>query len=816
VARGATAGRGRRARPVPEELRRDVRLLTTILGDAIRRHAGDELFGDVEELRLACVALGERPSERDRRRCERIVGRLSPDRAEHVARAFAAYFQLVNVAEERQRVRELRVRPPAGGTRTAVEVTEVLTAHPTEAKRRAVLEHLWRIGDLMDAGAEDLERRLEEEIEGLLLTDPVRADPPTPLDEVRATMALFDRTIFALLPALCRGPDGAEPPTFRWATWVGSDRDGNPDVTAEVTREAMAIQTDHVLRGYEAAARRIARSLSVSEREVAASRAMRAALARDAATFPGRAADLERKLPDAPHRRALVLIAERVLATREGRDGAYGGPDALLADLRTLQASLRAGRADRLAGGELLDLIRQVETFGFHLASIEVRQHADALRDAVAGHDAETAAAFDAIADIQRRLGEEAAHRVIVSFTRDAADVEAVYRLARRADDDLPLHLDVVPLLESRAELERATTIMDDVVRLPDVRRRLRRTGGRLEVMLGYSDSAKEAGVLAASLLLYRTQRDLAAWGRRRGLTLTLFHGRGGALGRGGGPTARAIAAQPPGSVDGRFKVTEQGEVAFARYGDAVIARHHLERIAAATAGAPDAEAPDPAAPFADEIDLMERASANAYRALVDAPGFARFFTRVTPIRQIASLPIASRPVSRTASVEDLDALRAIPWVFAWTQARTNLAGWFGLGTGLGAVAARAGGAARLRRMHRDWAFFAVILENAELAIAKTDREIAARYLARGRRPDLTAAILDELDRTREVLATVTGHRDPLEGRPDLRRSIGLRAPYVDALSFLQLRFLDGRSRHAERLVQGTIGGIAAGLQNTG
>jgi phosphoenolpyruvate carboxylase len=334
--------------------------------------------------------------------------------------------------------------------------------------------------------------------------------------------------------------------------------------------------------------------------------------------------------------------------------------------------------------------------------------------------------------------------------------------------------------------------------------------------MLGYSDSAKESGVLAASLLLYRTQRDLATWGRRRGLTLTLFHGRGGALGRGGGPTARAIAAQPPGSVDGRFKVTEQGEVAFARYGDAVIARHHLEQIAAATADAPGPDAPDLAAPFAEEAGVMELASTRAYRALVDAPGFARFFTRVTPIRQIASLPIASRPVSRTANVEDLDALRAIPWVFAWTQSRVNLAGWFGLGSGLEAVAGRRGGVALLRRMRREWPFFAVVLENAELAIAKTDREIAGRYLARGRRPDLNALILDELDRTWTLLGTVTGHARPLEGRPALRHSIELRAPYVDALSFLQLRSLDGRSRRAERLVQGTIGGIAAGLQNTG
>ncbi len=289
-----------------------------------------------------------------------------------------------------------------------------------------------------------------------------------------------------------------------------------------------------------------------------------------------------------------------------------------------------------------------------------------------------------------------------------------------------------------------------------------------------------------------------------------------GRAGRGGGPTARAIAAQPPGSVEGRFKVTEQGEVAFARYGDPVIARHHVEQIAAATADAPGAGAPDLSAPFAEEIAAMERASADAYRALVDARGFARFFTRVTPIRQIASLPIASRPVSRSATVDDLDALRAIPWVFAWAQTRVNLAGWFGLGSGLEAIATRRGGVARLRRMNRGWPFFAVILENAELAIAKTDQAIASRYLARGHRPDLTAAILNELDRTRRLLATVTGHAEPLDGRPSLKSSIDLRAPYVDALSFLQLRFLDGRSRRAERMVQATIGGIAAALQNTG
>ena len=350
--------------------------------------------------------------------------------------------------------------------------------------------------------------------------------------------------------------------------------------------------------------------------------------------------------------------------------------------------------------------------------------------------------------------------------------------------------------------------------RSPAVRARLRANGDRLEVMLGYSDSAKEAGVLAASLALYDAQRAIAAWAERTGLAVTVFHGRGGALGRGGGPTARAIRAQPPGSVDGRFKVTEQGEVAFARYGDPDVAWHHLEQLARAVAAAPGRDLPDPADAFAEEIALLRAASETAWRALVGAEGFAPWFTAVTPIRQIASMPIASRPVSRTATVDDLDALRAIPWVFSWAQARANLPGWYGLGAGLEAVAAGPRGLARLRRMRRDWPFFQALLENAELSLAKADRALADRYLARGDRPDLARAVTEEWDRTERLLLAVTGGDRALGQRPSLRAAIDLRAPYVDALSFLQLRFID--DPRATHLVQATIGGVAAGLQNTG
>jgi phosphoenolpyruvate carboxylase len=799
-------------------------MLTTLLGESIRAHDGHELFTTVEELRRAVRRLRERQTPTRAAAVDRVIAGISREDGARVARAFTAFFQLVNVAEERQRVRELRERgrAPLPPLARSVEVTEVLTAHPTEAKRRAVVEHLWRIGDLLDtlddprAGGRvhgETERRLREEIASLWLTDPIRRRPPEPLDEVRATMALFDRTIFTTLPKVARATGAST--TFRWGTWVGGDRDGNPAVTADVTLGAAAIARDHVLRGYETASRRIARSLSASETDVPPSDALRRSLARDVRAFPERARELARTLPDAPHRRKLVLIAERLAATRAGASpGGYGTVGVFERDLETVRASLRAGGAAVLADGELANLADQASTFGFHLASLEVRQHAAVLRAAVREPDPEVDATFRAIAEIQAEDGEAACHRLVISFTRSADDVAAAYTLARRADPTLPRRLDVVCLFESAAELARATDILDDVVRISAVRTRLRRNGGRLEVMLGYSDSSKEAGVLAASLALYEAQRVIAAWARDRGVELTIFHGRGGALGRGGGPTARAIRAQPPGTVDGRFKVTEQGEVAFARYGDPDIAWHHLEQLARAVASAPGPATPDPANAFADEIATMRTASEAAWRALVRAPGFARCVTRATPIKQIASMPIASRPVSRASSVEDLDALRAIPWVFSWAQARANLPGWFGLGTGLEAVAEARGGLPRLRRMHRTWPFFAVLLENASVSLAKAVRTLAARYLARAQEPGHARAVFDEWERTERMLLAVTGEERLLGARAGLRSAVDLRAPYIDALSYLQLRFLDDPK--ATRLVQATIAGVAAGLQNTG
>jgi phosphoenolpyruvate carboxylase len=382
--------------------------------------------------------------------------------------------------------------------------------------------------------------------------------------------------------------------------------------------------------------------------------------------------------------------------------------------------------------------------------------------------------------------------------------------------------LDVVPLFETVADLDRSASVMEAVIKLKPVRRRLASGLRRLEVMLGYSDSTKEVGPLSATLALYRAQAELTSWAARNGVGLTLFHGRGGALGRGGGPANRAVRAQAPGSVDGHFKVTEQGEVIFARYGNRAIAKRHLEQVASAVleASAPPARRSKPPAerfgPLAARVDEAARA---AYRELVEAEGFEEWFAQVSPIDELSHLRIASRPQRRAAG-RSLEGLRAIPWVFAWSQMRLNLPGWYGLGSGL--AAARL---VDLRRAYTSWPLFNVLLDNAEMSLAKTDRRIAIRYLDLGANRDIARLLLREYDLTREKVLAVTGHKRLLEGRRVLSWAIELRNPYVDALSHMQLKALralrssraGAREREvAERLFLLTVNGVAAGLQNTG
>src|SRR5215475_826409 len=869
---------------LPASMRRDVRLLGDLLGEAIRDTGGQDLLDDVERLRRAVIAARSGAEPADGAAASEIAALVAVwplGRAELVAKAFTVYFHLTNLAEERHRVRTLLGQASGEGPRReslAAAVAElsaepdghrlddllgrlrvhpVLTAHPTEARRRAVGAALRRIASLIDAlddergaaGHAEVRRRLREEIELLWLTAPLRVKPIGPVDEVRAVMAVFDETLFTLAPVMYRALDAAcrgqaAPAFLRFGSWVGADRDGNPLVTAQVTREAAVIQADHALRALENATSRIGRALTVHAEAAPPGAGLTLALEAAETDHPELLAGLAERSPQEPYRTYLLYLAERLRATRlRQADLAYPGCADFLADLRLVRDALAGAGAARQASGELQNLIWQAQTFGFHAFGLEIRQHsgahARALREieaggAMSGPTAEILATLRAVGWIQARFGVDACRRYVVSFTRSAADVGAVYRLARLATrSGEPPVLDVVPLFETGTDLHNAAGVLDEMLGLEPVVAWMRAGGRRLEVMLGYSDSAKELGPVAATLALYDAQAELTAWAARRDVRLTIFHGRGGALGRGGGPAGRAVLAQAPGSVNGRLKVTEQGEVIFARYGHPVIARRHLEQVTSAVllASAPGegARGAALAAEFRPVADQIAAAAQRAYRTLVETEGFAGWLARISPLEEISEMRIGSRPARRSGAA-GLDDLRAIPWVFAWAQTRLNLPGWYGLGSGLDTAIADSGGIDAVRAAYQGWPLLTVLFDNAEMSLAKTDRWIGARHLALGGRDDLTGLVLGEYDLTRRLLLAVTGHDRLLADRPVLSRAVALRDPYVDALSHLQLRALTAlrslsgggdEARRAERerlrrLLLLSVNGVAAGLQNTG
>ncbi len=838
-----------------------------MLGRVIREQGGKTLLRDVERLRRLVIAA--RGSARHERMAERLVASWTLDRAEQVARAFATYFHLVNLAEEHHRARVLRDRgrgtAPAPESLAAtipdlrrrlgrrrleralseLEVHPVFTSHPTEARRRAVMTAIGRVGEqlerLNDVAASSgerasAERRMLEEVDILWRTSQLRASSPEPLDEVRSLTAVFDETLFRLVPEVYRalddalepGTSGSRPPLapsfLRFGSWVGGDRDGNPFVTAATTRDAMLVQAEHAGQALFNAALRIGRSLTADAATTPASAALHRRLEAMRRSDPERMAQHVKRSPGEPHRQFLLFLADRIAA---------GEAPELVSDLRVLQASLAAAGATRIAYGEVQHLLWQAETFGTHFAELEIRQHSRVLERAIfeagAGERVpggklseeteELLETFRAMAAIQRRFGVEACRRFVVSFTRGARDVANVYALARLAAPSASPVIDAVPLFETGEDLRRAVSVLDEIITSPLLRRRLAETDRRLEVMLGYSDSAKESGPVAASLALYEAQAALARWARRRAVRLTIFHGRGGALGRGGGPANRAVRAQAPGSVAGRFKVTEQGEVIFARYGNPAIARRHLEQVTSAVLEAstrPVQQRAERAARRFRKVALEVGDAARAsYRRLIETPGFEEWFARVTPIAELSRMRVGSRPAHRGGR-RTFEELRAIPWVFAWSQTRLNLPGWYGLGSGLSAAEPGI-----LAEAYRTWPLFNVLVDNAEMSLAKTDRLIAARYLALGGRSDLTELVLAEYDLSLAQVLAVTGHRRLLEDRRVLSWAIELRNPYVDALSHLQLRGLRAvRARRggksADRLLMLSINGVAAGLQNTG
>lgn len=880
--------RGLASHEVPEPLRNDVRVLGEFLGRVLREAGGEDLLADVERLRELSIQAHDDPDSDALAQAEALVESFTLGRAEQVARAFTCYFHLANTAEEYHRVRVLREREadvdpntltpddslPSAFVQLAeeighdeararlreVEFRPVLTAHPTEARRRAVSRSIRRIAELVaerderSTGGMSLaenDRRLLAEIDTLWRTAPLRQAKPTVLDEVRTVLAVFESTLADVLPAVYRrlddwlldGEAGTTPPVVRpfarLGTWIGGDRDGNPNVTAEVTRAAAQLASEQALVALEQSARRAAAGLTLDAAGTPPSSELNALWQRQRSLSEPIAARVSADSPNEPHRRELLFVVERLAATRSrNADLAYATSAELESDLLVVQRSLADAGATRQAYGDVQRLLWQVQTFGFHLAELELRQHSQVHEGALADIEAkgvdgdleprtvEVLDTFRTIGTIQKRFGPDAARRYIVSFTQSAEHLAAVYRLAELAyggADNVPV-IDAVPLFETFADLEASVDIMQAALELPQVQDRLAANGRRVEIMLGYSDSSKDVGPVAATLALDDAQRRITQWAQDNDLVLTLFHGRGGALGRGGGPANRAVLAQPPGSVDGRFKLTEQGEVIFARYGDPNIAARHIEQVVAATllAGAPSVERrnADAAERFAGLAGRLDEASRTHFHRLVRADGFPQWFAEVTPLEEVGLLPIGSRPARRGLSVSSLDDLRAIPWVFSWSQARINLAGWYGLGTALEAV----DDLEELQAAYASWPLFATMIDNVEMSLAKTDERIAARYLALGDRDDLAQEVLEEMARTRRWVIAITGSDAILSRRRILGRAVQLRSPYVDALSLLQLRALRGLRRgdaaeqadDLRRLLLLTVNGVAAGVQNTG
>ena len=795
---------------------------------------GEDLLVTEERIRrLSRAARSGAP--RDELRA--AVRALDIDRQGLVLRAFALYFQLANLAEQHHRVRRRRQyeheeRVPresladafarleeAGVTRRQLEETAarvslelVLTAHPTEATRRTFLAAHLRLADylselddptLPSSRRQEIEAALAEEITALWQTDEVREQRPRVVDEIRHGLWFFELSLFEAAPRLlasyrARLPDASVP--FRFGSWIGGDQDGNPNAGAGTIEEALDRARALALGRYRDEVRALAAALGISDSLVGASRELIDSIARDEAELPAYAAEIGSQNEGEPYRRKLSFVWWRL-----GNDG-YGSAADLAADLEVVDRSLRENRGVRLADGRLAALRRRVEVFGFHVAKLDVRLHADDVTEA----PERVYETFEAVRRVRVRHGEQALDTVVVSATRSPADVLAVTELGGEP-------LSIVPLFESIDDLRSAPTIVAELLDDAEFARIVASRDGRLEVMVGYSDSGKDGGYLTAQWEIYRAQEELASLAARRGLELTVFHGRGGSAGRGGGPTHAAILAQPPGHPPGRLKLTEQGETISFNYGLPGLAYRNLEAALAATilSAFPRVAAAEPPEGGREELARLSALAHDAYRALVwEDPGFPAFFREFTPIDELALLQIGSRPARRPDGGDYLRSLRAIPWVFAWTQNRCFLPAWYGCGTAFAAADAD-----RLRRLYREWAFFRSLVENLEMTLAKSSLDISAESLMLVDDARLFKPIAEEHARTVESVLAIVEARELLDRHPVLQRSIRLRNPYVDPMNQLQVELLRrwrAGDERARRPLLRSIAGIAAALRNTG
>ncbi|GAA6122264.1 phosphoenolpyruvate carboxylase [Bifidobacterium psychraerophilum] len=904
IVSSGTGTKGPEERDLPESLKYDMdlclRILRDVLGefnpqllesfDALRQNAVEasaEHFSD--------ILTDPHPDEDGLAKAVALIDGTSMHDSQLLARAFTTYFHLANLCEENYRVAALHKREsevdlnaatdPVNemtgayhqlidemGPAKAQELLEklefhpVFTAHPTEARRKAVEGKIRRVAELLEErpklGGSDLEeneRRLYNEIDALFRTSPIGLKKPTPVEESDTIIDIFDNTLFDTIPKVYRRFDdwilGKKagrvepvcPAFFHPGSWIGSDRDGNPNVTAKVSRMVARKFTDHVIFKLEQSTRTVGKNLTVESETTPPSSEL--------LSLWSHQKEMSERLTDKasfissqePHRSVVLVIADRLHASiLRDADLMYKSCDEFIEDLKVVQRSLAAANAPRHAYGPLQDLIWQAQTFGFHLVEMEFRQHsvvhARALEDirehglhgergALQPMTHEVLDTFRALGSIQRRNGIKAARRYIISFTKSAQHVKDVFELNRLAfahPKDVPT-IDVIPLFEQLEDLENSVDTLEEIIKIPEVQARLKATGNKMEVMLGYSDSSKDAGPTSATLALHSAQERIAKWALSHDIDLTLFHGRGGAVGRGGGPANRAVLAQPVGSVNCRFKLTEQGEVIFARYGNPILAIRHIESVAAATLlqSAPSVEKrnTEMTQKYSQMATALNEASHNRFLDLLGTPDFAPWFSIVTPLTEVGLLPIGSRPAKRGIGAKSLDDLRTIPWVFSWAQARINLAAWYGLGT----ACEQFNDLETMRLAYEEWPLFSTFIDNIEMSIAKTDERIAKMYLALGDRDDLAKKVLDEMELTRKWVLKIVGDKWPLQHRHVLGQAIRIRSPYVDALSVTQVRALRSLRRRNDKeelstsqqadfiyLILCTVSGVAAGLQNTG
>ncbi|MBP7915314.1 MAG: phosphoenolpyruvate carboxylase [Vitreoscilla sp.] len=910
-------------------LMEDIRLLGRILGDVIREQEGRAAFELIERVRQLSVAYRLKKDASAGRVLDRLLKNLSAEQTVSVIRAFSYFSHLANIAEDRQHVRRrmhheaeghfqegslahcferlARADHRAADIAALLErayIAPVLTAHPTEVQRTSILDAERSVAALIGQREELRTERDRHENEELIRarvtqlwqTRMLRTAKLRVSDEIENALSYYHATFLRQIPRMYREieealPGQPVPPFFRMGHWIGGDRDGNPNVTAETLQLALSRQAETALRHYLTEVHTLGAELSMSQ--------MLAPVTPEMQALAERSPDRNPHREDEPYRRALIGVYARLAATLHALTGTealrhavapqdpYASADEFAADLSVIERSLHSHHAQALVAPRLAPLQRAVQVFGFHLATVDLRQSSDqhelvvaellrvariepdyaalpeAERQAVllrllddarslrvrgAGYSALAQgelAIFEAAADSLVRYGRDSIRHYIISHTETVSDLLEVLLLQKETGllqgtlgDGAKAALIVSPLFETIADLRHAGGIMRDFYALPGIAALVARGGGEQDVMLGYSDSNKDGGFFTSNWELYRAEIALVDMFDQleadHGIRLRLFHGRGGTVGRGGGPSYQAILAQPPGTVKGQIRLTEQGEVIASKYAHPEIGRRNLETLVAATLEASLLH-PTKAAPkaFLEAAEALSQASMEAYRRLVyDTPGFTDYFFSATPIREIAELNIGSRPASRkaTRAIEDL---RAIPWGFSWGQCRVALPGWCGFGSAveayLGEGESRQTRLELLQRMHKQWPFFRTLLSNLDMVLAKSDLRIASRYVELvedkrlGKR--IFAAIRAEWDLAHGALAQITGEDERLQSNPALARSIEHRFPYLDPLNHLQVELMrryrkrregDPANERLQRGIHLSINGIAAGLRNTG